>query len=239
MPRIVNLANLTPFQATSLTDPGYKPGAKIIPSCCLVRLNFSLTDGRIAHMVLHSQYNGTPALSAAVAQGLFATISTGGSWTGLAAFLATTMTFTGVTVLDLRSVTGLSFDSTGAAVAGGATGQAALPDEVALVISMKTANRGPAARGRAYMPGWASSAVAAGGVVTGGAVTALNTWFAAVATAMGTAIGPLVLALPERNAYTSPATGRAFPHRDATTLLVTTTGVRDNHWDSQRRRGLK
>jgi hypothetical protein len=239
MPRIINLANVTPFQATSLTDPGYIPGPKIIPNCVQIKLIWGLTDLRVGHNILHAQYTGTPALSATVAQAVFAQLIAGAGWTTLAGFLATTASLNGVSIVDLRSSVATEFTSTGAGQVGTGT-LGALPDETAAVVTLRTANRGPAGRGRMYLPGWAGIAMGAGGVIAPGAVTALQTWFNTnVFAGVAAAIGPLVLALPERAAYTSPATGRQFPHRSATTLAVSQGVVRDNHWDSQRRRGLK
>lgn len=222
-----------------LSDPGYQPGPKIIPNACLVRLNWGLTDGRTGHNILYCQYSGTPALSNTVAQTIFAGISTGGTWTALAAFLAPTATLQGVTLLDVRSSTGTEFSSTGTAVPGTSTGTA-LPDEVAVCVTLRTSTRGPSGRGRFYIPGWASTATAAGGVVAATAVTAVNNWAnTGLAASISSAIGPMVLGLPARAAYTSPVTGRQFPARAATTLPITSVAVKDNHWDSQRRRGLR
>jgi hypothetical protein len=91
-----------------------------------------------------------------------------------------------------------------------------------------------------YFPGWASNAVGTGGVIAPLAVTALGAWantnlYANIASAIGAG----VIAHPARQAYTSPATGRHFDARPAGTVPIVTVLVRDNHWDSQRRRGLK
>lgn len=238
MPRIVNLANISQFAAASLSDPGYLPGPRIIPNACQVRLNWALTDGRIGHNVCYSSYTGSPALSSTVAQSVFAQMTAGATWTGLAGFLASTTLFTGVTVLDMRSSTATAFDSTGSAVAGTAAGTA-LPDEVAAVITLRTGSRGPSGRGRVYIPGWSSTAVGPGGVIAAAAVTALESWAVNSFFLGFGVIGPMVLAHQHRQAYTSPATGRLFPDRPAGTVPITALPVRDNHWDSQRRRGLK
>lgn len=238
MVRILNLDNVSTFQATSLTDGGYLPGPKIIPNTCMVRLNWSLTDGKIGHNVMYVNYTGTPALSSAVAQSVFAALTTGANWTALSAMLATTTSLTGVTVLDIRSSTGTAFDSTGAAVPGTAPG-VALPDEVAAVVTARTALRGPSGRGRIYIPGWSGTATAGGGIMSGPAVTALTNWAGGTMNGALQLIGVPVIAHPARQAYTSLATGRHFDARPAGNVPITTYAVRDNHWDSQRRRGLK
>lgn len=240
MSPVIRLDQIQQFAAINLlSDPGYIAGPKIIPGACMVRLNWQLTDGRVAHNVMYASWNGTPALAASVAQSIFSASSSGGLWTALAAFLIPTTTFTGITLLDMRSTTATYFNSTGAAVPGASTGTA-LPDENAVCISLLTANRGPSGRGRVYIPGWASNAVAAGGVVAAGAITALNNWISgAVSPSVSSNLGPFVLGLPARGAYTSPVTGRVFAARPATTVPLTGLAARDNHWDSQRRRGLR
>jgi len=240
MPRVVRLDTLQQFAAINvLSDPGYIAGPKIIPGAAMVRLNWQLNNGRTAHNIMYASWNGTPALSATSAQAIFGAISSGATWTALAGFLIPQTTLTGVTLLDMRSTTATYFNSTGAAVPGVSAGTA-LPDESAVAVTLFTANRGPSGRGRIYLPGWASTAMAAGGVVAAAAITALNNWMSgSVGPAVSSNVGPLVLGLPARAAYTSPITGRQFPARNATTVPITGIATRDNHWDSQRRRGLK
>lgn len=237
--RVVRLDSLEQFAAVNLTsDPGYDPDIRTIPSCAEVRINWSLTDGKTAHNVLHCSYNGTPAFTTAVAQTVFAAISTGAQWTALAGFLAPTCSLSSVTITDIRSNVGLAFNSTGSAVPGTSAGTA-MPDEVALVTRLNTNTRGKSGRGRAYQPGWASNALGTAGVVAPGAVTALTNWYTvAVNSAIGLNIGAVVIGLHSRKAYTSPITGKNFPARAPTTLPVTGYTV-DNHWDTQRPRGLK
>lgn len=239
MPRIINLANISQFAATSLTDPGYLPGPRTIPGACQVVLNWNIGDGKIAHNVLYAAYTGSPALSATLAQTVFAGIIAGSPWSTLAGFLATTTQLASVSLLDIRSTTGVLFTSTGSAAPGTAAGTA-LPDESAAVITLRTTSRGPSGRGRVYIPGWASNAVGAGGTIAAAAVTALGTWGASnLNTAIGLNIGSLSIGHFARQAYTSPVTGRHFDARPAGLVQLSTLLVRDNHWDSQRRRGLK
>lgn len=240
MSPIYRAVGIEQFEAINvLSDPGYLPGPKIIPGAAMVRLNWSLANGRIAHNILYATYTGTPALGVATAQAIFAGIINGALWSTMAAFIIPGTTLTGVTILDVRSGTGVEFNSTGAAMPGTSAGTG-LPDEVAIAITLRTATRGPSGRGRIFMPGWASSATAVGGVIAAATVAAINAWAATnLAGVMATNIGSPVLGLPARKGYTSPVTGRVFPARAATTVPITTFTVKDNHWDSQRRRGLR
>jgi hypothetical protein len=222
-----------------LSDPGYSPGQKIIPNAAQLNILWGLPNGKTAHNVMYATYNGTPALGAGAAQSIFAAISAGATWTAMAAHIAPTVSLRAITLLDVRSNAGVVFQSTGTAVPGTSTG-AALPGEVAIAVRFVTTNRGPSGRGRVYLPGWATTALTTGDVILAATVTAINTWMAnTVFPAITSAVGAPVLGLPARKEYTSPTTGRFFPARAASTVVISNVLVPDNHWDSQRRRGLK
>lgn len=114
-----------------------------------------------------------------------------------------------------------------------------MPDESAIVITLRTAVRGRSGRGRIYIPGWAAVAMAAGGIVSPGVVAALQGWATnGLFAAINTNVGAPVLGLPLRDEYTSPK-GTFHPQRPATTVPIIQYLVRNNTWDTQRRRGLK
>jgi hypothetical protein len=69
-------------------------------------------------------------------------------------------------------------------------------------------------------------------------VTSVQNWANGIPAIFTTNGLTLALGLPARSAYTG-TTGTPHPARVAATLPVTSLLVRDNHWDSQRRRGLK
>lgn len=241
MPRVIRLADLEQFAAINLlSDPGYDNGPFVIPNCWRVVINWSLTDARVAHNILYGAHTGGGAPTGANAESIFNQITTGAVWTTLAGFLASTASITGVSILDVGSAQGIPVSSTGVAKPG-TSASPALPDETAIVYTLRTAKSGPSGRGRAYIPGFATNALGTGGVVNAATVTAVGNWMgSAVGPAISSVVGPWSLGLPHRLAYTSPVTGREFPERPAQTVPVTAaSGVRDNHWDSQRRRGLR
>jgi hypothetical protein len=89
-----------------------------------------------------------------------------------------------------------------------------------------------------YIPNWNSVALATGNVVAAAAVTALATWantFRTVYSAQGLTF---VLGLHHRLEYIG-STGRLHQERMARTEEITGIIVRDNHWDTQRKRGLR
>jgi hypothetical protein len=90
-----------------------------------------------------------------------------------------------------------------------------------------------------YIPGWAVGASASGDVMAAAMVTALQNWANTIIGALSPSGYTLVIGQRQRAAYTSPITGRQFGPRPPNTVTVSSLSVRDNHWDSQRRRGLK
>lgn len=237
---VVFLENVQQFAAVNLLlDPGRIAGPKVIPSCAMVRINWNLVSGKVGHNVLYATYNGTPALSTALADAIKAAITTGATWTALAAFMHVNASLASVTLLDVRDAVHAEINSTTAAAPGTSATTTALPDEVAVCVTLRTASRGPSGRGRFYVPCWAGNAIQGPPGILPGVITATTNWAELVRTTIGSQIGTQVIGLPARAAYTSPTTGRQFPARAATTVPVTQALVRNNSWDSQRRRGLR
>lgn len=238
MPRIVALDNLQQFAAVNLLlDPGHIPGPVVVPSCAQITINWQTASGRPAHNVLYGRYSGSFAGSVAQANSIMTALSTGGAWTALAAFLATTGGISGVSIRDVNTPNAPLIQSTGAAVPG-TSASPEMPNEVAAVITLRTSFTGPGFRGRVYVPGWATNALATGNVIAAAAVTALNSWGGTLSGALAAGTYTWVLGQPARAQYTG-STGRVHPARAAQSTTIAQTIVRDNHWDSQRRRGLK
>ncbi len=235
---VINLANFPTFTAINLlTDPGYDRADHVIPNCIQVVVDWALEDGKLAHNVLHGRVSGSFTPTAPVAQAIFSALSASLGPSGLSLQLATTTLMTGVTLRDLRVANMPLVASTGASVPGLAAGEA-MPNEVAAVITLRTAFAGRSARGRIYVPGFSVSSTAAGNVMSPATVAALTSWGNSIPGTFSSNGLTFCLGLPHRLAYVSAA-GTPHAERLATTLDVTSQVVRDNHWDSQRRRGLK
>src|SRR4029450_3032608 len=226
--RIIRLDNLQQFTAINvLSDPGHISGPVVIPGVMEIRLTWSLTDGKAAFNVLHARYTagfpGNVAMANALATGI------GNAYTAdIALHQASTGGFTGVQLRDIGLPDQPLIASTTGGILGTSTGTA-LPDEMAAVITLRSANTGPSARGRIYIPNWATTALGAGGVIVAGAVTGLGSFGAAIRSQIN-ATPPLtmVIALPARAAYTG-STGTAHPARPAGSLDVQTTLVLYQH----------
>lgn len=237
--RIVDLSNLQQFAAVQLlSDPGHIAGPIRIPNCIRVVFNWTLPGTKTAHNVLYGRTAGTPAPTVAMAQAIFSAMSSGAAWTTLAGNLAGSVTFASVTVQSVHDIQLEILSSTGTAVPGAGAG-AAVPNEVALAVTFKSAKLGPANRGRIFIPGWVTTNVQTTNLALAGAVTALDTWAKTITSVFGGQGMTHVIGQPARAAYVSDRTGRSFPARAAGSVDVTQIVVRNAAYDSQRRRGLK
>lgn len=236
--RVINLSNFPQFTAINvLSDPGAMGGPVIIPNAAKMMIVWQLTDGKIARNVLGLQVAAAWTATAAEAEAARAALVSGAAWTALAAHIAPTTSLLRVELVDIRTQGQPVVASTGAASPGTSSGTA-LPDEVAVAVTLRTNRVGTGFRGRYYVPGWATTALGVGNVVLAAAVTALQNWTVNVSNAAVQAGGVLVLLQPARQAYTG-STGTQHPARQAGVVTITQQQVRNNTWDSQRRRGLK
>jgi hypothetical protein len=235
---IVRLDNLQQFAAVNLTsDPGYDASNRTIPSCVEVTLAWGLEDGHTAHNVMHARYGAGFTPSTAIATAIFNGLTSGTQWDALKIFLATATFAAQVTLRDLNAPNQPIIPSANAGVPG-TSASPSLPNETAAVITLRTAQVGPGFRGRIYFPGWATNALGAGNIIAAGAVTALTNWASTIPTVLSGQGLQFALGQHSRIAYTGSG-GKPHPARPANTVLITSQTVRDNHWDTIRKRGLK
>ena len=210
---------------------------RTIPQCIEVVLAWTLEDGKTAHNVLHGRYSGSYPGTVAMANALLTGLTTGTAWTNMATFMSTT---SGLVVLTLRDLNlpNQPLISNTAPGALGTSVSAALPNETAIVITLRTAKAGRAFRGRIYVPGWATNGLGSGNVIAAALVTDINAWANTIPTVFTSQGLTFAIGQHSRVAYTSPI-GTPHPKRDPTTVDITSQSVKDNHWDTIRRRGLK
>lgn len=237
--RVVDLSSLTTFTAVNLLlDPGAIPGPVVIPQAAQITIRWNLPDGKVAHNVLYGRYSGQFIGTSTQCNAMLTALSTGAQWTAMAVFLNANASIAGVDIRDVNSAAQPLIQSTGSAVPGTNAG-VALPSETAIALTLRTAFAGRGFRGRLFLPGWSSNAVAAGDTVAAACVTAISNWGNTIGAALSAQGYTFSIGQRARAAYTSPITGRVFPARNANTVPIVTTVCRDNHFDSQRRRGLK
>lgn len=206
---------------------------KVIPNCVEVRLHW-LFGSVIGFNVLHGQ-KGTTAVNQALADNLFTTLGPQLSSSGLAAVMHTTSAFQHIGVRDISVADQPEFVSAGTAVAGTGTGNA-LPPQIALVATFRSAQVGRSNRGRAYQGGFSDDATLTSGRATPATTAAVEGFWSSVRATLNAqglvhCIGQI--ALPQR----TNAAGETLPARAANANVVTTSVVvLDNVFDTVRRR---
>lgn len=237
MSPIVRLENFQQFAAINvLSDPGHQGGPVVIPNCVQIMLRWLLADSKVANNIIYGTVSGAFTPTTAICDAIKTGLTTGAAWTALAALFHNAAGFRSVAIRDVRAANSPIVEGATTAVVG--TGGALMPDEVALVITLRTAFVGPQNRGRMYIPGWSTTAMAAGGVASGAAVTALQNWANTIPSVLTTSGISFALGQPARAAYTG-STGTLHPARTAKSTPITSQIVRNNTWDTQRRRGLR
>jgi len=203
-----------------------------------VRWIWVLPTGVAAYNVTHARYTPPFPGTTTMADNLSIALQNLFTSAALPQWFPTNTTLAGVDLRDINQANQpLINRSTGAQVVGTST-SLPMPTEVAIALTLRTALTGQSNRGRIFIPGWAANAAAVGAVIAPLLMTDLATFangLRGVYTGQGLT---LVIAQPARNGYTSPTTGRVHPARSATSIDVANVVVRDNHFDTVRRRGL-
>lgn len=217
-----------------MPDPGRIPGAVIIPSVFQVRLGWTLGNTKLVHNVMHVQVSDGFTITPADLDALLASMTSGGLFTAVSAFMSTQISVTSLDVRDIRTANNALIESGTIAVTG-ADGTDPLPPEVAFVLTLRTLFAGQGFRGRIYLPGWSTNALDTGGfakaAMASAAVDWVNDWKALF---LGNGM-TLCVAQPARQAYVGE-TGVSHPARDAASFRVEDIVARDLVFDSQRRR---
>lgn len=236
---LIRIDQLQQFAAVNLTsDPGAIGGPVVIPFAVQVNIQWGLPDGKKGHNILYGRSTGVPTPSVSQAQAIFSAITTGGLWTALAGHLSNASALESVTLTSVHTAGQPSFVSTGAGV-NGSNAALGLPAEVALCVTLRTALRGAQNRGRMYIPGYSIDQVIAGNLVSATAVSDTAAWANNIKAVLSAQSYTWCIGQRARSEYIG-STGTLHPARAANANVdVSSAIVRDNRWDSQRRRGLK
>lgn len=217
-----------------MSDPGHIAGFQAIPNCVQVRLVWTISGGKTIYNVMHGRVAGGFVPTGTIAENVFTAIKAAAGWTNWKVKVNTTAALAGFDIRDMRTPNNPIVPSTSAASAGTGAG-VALPPGDAVCVTLRTAFAGRGFRGRVYLPGLDTGAIAAGGLLAAGNDALAKGFVDAVSTAMTGQGMTLTIGQEPRSGYVGK-TGATIPARVGGTADVTTTQVRNLIIDHQRRR---
>jgi hypothetical protein len=219
--------------STKKSDGGRAKGAQNVSNVIEIRVQFQLPNTKLSSWITHGSYSTPPANLQALATALFGSISS--AWgTNIAPYCPPQTLLQNVFVRDMTNYTTPVYVGTGTAVAG-SSASIAMPMGAAIVITENLSIRGRGAKGRIFLGGFATNADAGNGVIAAALVTAAAAFCTALYNAItAQSLTPCLAQVP-RNAYTG-VTGTVHAQRNAGHPSITAYSLRDNLWDSQRRR---
>jgi hypothetical protein len=220
-------------QSQKKKDGGRIPGPQNCANVGEFRFQVQLPNSKLSYWTVHGYFGGTISVTQSMANSLFSAVSS--AWTSnLTPFLATTTILQNCQIRDMTSYTNPILTSVGTAVPG-TSASPAMPVNNAIVITENLNIRGRGAKGRIYLGGWSTNAESPPGVIAPGLVTALGAFCTALFNAVTAAPSTPAVAKVHRAEYYG-VTGTLHPERLSTYATVNQYVVRDNVFDTQRRR---
>lgn len=209
------------------------PGPIVIPNCIEVKLHWSDSLGLFSN-VLHGNLTAVGPINPALAETLFSAFKANTGTVVWLADLAATMSFTGVSVKDLRAANNPEFPSSGASAPGAAVGAAASVNN-ALVVTLRSAQAGRGFRGRVYLGGLTQASLASARQWSGAAGANAVGFIEGVRSVLSANSIPMVIAQKALQAGTDVA-GNPLPARLAGIVPVVSVDIANPRVDSMRRR---
>lgn len=228
--------------ARIVTDLGKIPGPVFINNVAAVRLIWQLPNGKQASNVLHASGIGALDLTQGQIDAKDVAIKTAfAAAGGLQAVMSTGASLVGLGVRNMSPISGSTaghgeITSSGDPVAG-LDADDPLPQGVAFVVSLRTAQGGQQGRGRVYLCGFTVAQNTPEGDASAEVFSAARQFVLAVQSALatGTPALSLCIAHPARAAYEGRS-GAQHAARDAGFVPVTSIVSRDHTWDTVRLR---
>lgn len=210
------------------------PPPIIIPNCVQVVLVWS-TAGGTFHNVVHGLTTTQGPLNPALATNIFAALKANASMTAwMSTHVHTSVSFSGVTVKDLRAGNNPTLASSGTALTGAAAGTV-VPYSNALVVTLRTQFSGRAWRGRVYLAGLVATDMQDARNWTGAAGTAAVALVNGIDAVLTTQQIPLALAQKLLIEGTDKR-GNPLPRREAHCEDIISADIASPRIDSQRNR---
>lgn len=205
----------------------------VLATAVQVRLRWSL-NGKLCFNSLGGIVAGGYTNSQTHANNLGTAVIGRFTSSGLKALCAASTEILGVGIRNLQVANEVEYESVAAGVIGTGSGDA-LPNELAAVITLRTAKAGKRFRGRAYFGGGNEAQNTSVGQIDAGFNTALVSFLQGVQTDMGTE--GITLAVLSRPQFANLAPPNDVQTYAGAITPVTAVVARDTLWDSQRKRG--
>jgi len=183
---------------------------------------------------LSGMVTGTITVDQALANTLFSAAKTSFTSSGAQAEFATTVSFTGIRVKDVRTANLAEHESNGAAIAGTGVGTVASLND-ALVVTKRTAQSGKAFRGRMYFGGLAVGALDTPTHWDPAKGQNLVNWCTSLLASWNTS-GLQAAVLGKHLMAGTDHAGNPLPERAARAIPITEFDIANSRKDSQRRR---
>jgi hypothetical protein len=222
-------------QSQRKTDAGKIKGAQPVPNAIEIQIRQTGANGKSANFTCHGQYTTTPPSLQTLASALATAIGT--AWTNnLAPVMAPASQYSGVWVRDMANVNNPIVVANVTAIPGTGTGSP-LPPEVCIVLTENITIRGKGMKGRMFLSGFLDSAGGAGGTISGAGEAAVSGFGTALFGAIQAQSLTPCVAQVARQTYIG-LTGTQHAGRTAKPVAVQSYTLRNNEFDTQRRRGL-
>lgn len=189
--------------------------------------------------VLHAVYTTAGPLNPGIAENIWAAFRTNAQFLAWMALLPPSTICNGVDVRDMRNSNNPLIASTSPSVSGtAAVANTPMAPQVAIVLTLRTAQAGQAFRGRVYAGGLSTAVQDGTGHILGSASaqwrSAIVNFQTVIVTQGATSLGIAQRFLPSRPGHG----GVTLPERPAGIVPVNAFVIRDNVFDTQRRRSI-
>src|ERR1051325_10526629 len=199
----------------------------IVPNAWQVKFAWHDADATYSNVV-GMDVGTLPPLTQAAADEAAASVAAAFTASGIDDILADEVVLDELVVTDLRTEGAPQY--VGVVSSPGTNAADRLPDQLAIVVTLRTALRTKSGRGRIYMGGFCESSSDSAGNIVGATATAVADFWNAIKSAWSGDSYSGDLGVISRKDPAFGYTGTIRP--------VTSLEVRDNKWDSQRRRSV-
>jgi hypothetical protein len=221
-------------QSQRKVDGGRIPGIAEITNCVEIIMRFTGSNSKTGSVRTFGSHEGSFVASQAMANQLFNALKA--HWNTRLSTMLNAISFINLSVRDMTIATNPEWISDTPAQVIPASGTS-MPNDVSLVLTAATRERGRGANGRMYFWGWSTLADAGLGQATQAAQDGLTGFGSDIMLELNAVALNACVGKPHRQEYIG-LTGAHHDERPAHIAQVIAYACRDKEWDTQRRRGM-